>query len=112
MLPRHCLALGLALSVIAPAAAQDSSQDTSQDTSQETSMTACESQQDMEQVIQSDGDLMPDDCGTLTITSVEADAGELCVLDFQAADPGVLDALQEEVTTTQWWIDCAELTGR
>ncbi len=75
-------------------------------------MTACESQQDLEQVVQSDGDLMPDGCGTLTITSVDADAGELCVLDFEAADPGMLDALQEEVTTSQWWVDCAELSDR
>ncbi len=66
----------------------------------------------MEQVIQSDGDLMPDGCRTLTITSMDADAGELCVLNFEAADPGLLDSLQEEVTTTQWWVDCAELTGR
>lgn len=100
MLSRHCLALGFALSAISPA------------TGQETSMTACESQQEMEQVIQSDGDLMPDGCRTLTITSVDADTGELCVLDFEAADPGMLDALQEEVTTTQWWVDCAELTSR
>ncbi len=100
MLSRQCLALGFALSALAPAAAQD------------TTLTACESQQEMEQVIQSDGDLMPDGCRTLTITSIEADTGELCVLDFEAADPGVLDALQEEVTTTRWWVDCAELTGR
>ena len=100
MLSRHCLAIAFALSAIAPAAAQ------------ETTLTACESQQEMEQVIQSDGDLMPDGCQTLTITSVETDAAELCVLNFEAADPGVLDALQEEVTTTQWWVDCAELTSR
>ena len=100
MLSRHCLALGFALAGLAPATAQN------------TSMTACESQQEMEQVIQSDGDLMPDGCRTLTITSVDADTGELCVLDFEATDPGLLDALQEEVTTSQWWVDCAELTSR
>jgi hypothetical protein len=100
MLSRHCLALAFALSMMAPAAAQDAS------------MTACESQQEMEQVIQSDGDLMPDGCRTLNVTSIDSGSGELCVLDFEAADPGVLDALQEQVTTTQWWVACAELTSR
>ena len=100
MLSRLFLSLGFALSAIAPV------------TAQETSLTACESQQEMEQVIQSNGDLMPDGCRTLTITSVEAEAGELCVLNFEATDPGLLDSLQEEVTTTQWWVDCAELTDR
>jgi hypothetical protein len=41
-----------------------------------------------------------------------AQDSSLCVLDFEATDPGVLVTLQDAAMPTQWWVECAELSGR
>jgi hypothetical protein len=72
--------------------------------------TACESQRSLEQVIQSEGELMPDDCRRLSITSIPTEVARLCQLNFQTpSDPGVLDRLTEATAPTQWWVECARL---
>jgi hypothetical protein len=82
------------------------------DAQAEDAIVACESQQEIEQVLQSDGDLMPDGCRFLTVTRVDSGAGELCVLDFEDPDPGIVGELTEAVTPTQWWVACAEFEAQ
>ena len=93
---RALVPLALAVGVAAPAPAQES-------------FTACETQQDLEQVIQSQGELMPEGCRTVTITSVDSPAGELCVIDIGEQDPGIVGAITEAAVPTQWWMACADI---
>ena len=72
-------------------------------------MVACPSQEQLEQVLQSDGSFVPDDCRELTVNQIDAEAGRLCVMDFEAPDPGVIDQLTDAATTTQWWVNCDDL---
>ena len=60
-------------------------------------------------MIQSQSELMPEGCRKITITAVDTLAGELCVLDFEQEDPGVVGAITEAAVPTQWWIACADL---
>ncbi len=73
-------------------------------------IAACASQQELEQVLASDGQLAPDGCRNLVITDLESDHGQLCVLDFSAGeDPGVLDRLADAAVPTKWWVSCDAL---
>lgn len=69
----------------------------------------CPSQAKIEQSIQSQGKLLPDDCRTLTVTRVDSPAGPLCVLDLSGDNAGILGTLRDAVATTQWWATCASL---
>ncbi|MGE4221457.1 MAG: hypothetical protein AB7G39_18580 [Alphaproteobacteria bacterium] len=82
----------------APAAAQDA-------------FPACQSQQSLEQIISSDGRLMPDDCRNLTVTTVRSDRGRLCVIDVSQAGDGVLQQLRDAALPAQWWVRCDRLAG-
>lgn len=73
------------------------------------SIIVCPSQQELEQVLQSDTEFVPEDCHELTIARVESAAGVLCVMDFQSRDPGMIDQLTEAAITTQWWVRCDDL---
>jgi hypothetical protein len=88
--------LALAVSAASPALAQ-------------VSFPACESQQEMEQIIQSQGELMPDGCRTITITRVDSPAGQLCVIDIAEDDPSVLGGIAEAAVPTDWWVACADI---
>ncbi|ESR22510.1 hypothetical protein [Lutibaculum baratangense] len=70
---------------------------------------ACQSQQELEQVIGSDGQFMPDGCRNLTITAVETDGARLCVIDFATAGEGVLNTLRDAALPEQWWVRCDRL---
>jgi hypothetical protein len=75
------------------------------------SFPVCESQQELEQVLASDGQFMPDGCRTLSVTSLQSEYGPICVIDFEAAaDPGLLDRLTDATMPTQWWVLCENLT--
>jgi len=75
------------------------------------SFPVCESQQELEQVLASDGQFMPDGCRQLSVTSLESEYGPLCVIDFEAAaDPGFLDRLTDAAMPTQWWVLCENLS--
>jgi hypothetical protein len=73
-------------------------------------MIACETQQELEQVIQSKGQIKPDGCRNLRIASVKTQVGELCQLEFQQPeDPGVVERLKRAVAPARWWVECAQL---
>lgn len=69
----------------------------------------CPSQEKVEQILQSNGSFVPDDCRTVTVTRVESPAGPICVLDSGKDNPGVLGTIRDAITTTQWWTACANL---
>jgi pyrimidine operon attenuation protein/uracil phosphoribosyltransferase len=69
----------------------------------------CESQQSMEQVMETEGALAPDDCRPATITRLQRDTGDICVIDVSGADSGVVDELLAVARTDQWWIACEDL---
>ncbi|MEX2629191.1 MAG: hypothetical protein WD341_04570 [Tistlia sp.] len=73
------------------------------------SFPACQTQQALEQVMASDGSLMPDDCRELTVTEVRSDSGRLCVIDFAGAGEGVLQQLRDAALPEQWWVRCDRL---
>lgn len=70
---------------------------------------ACPSQAKMEQVIQSQGKFLPDDCRMLTVTRLDSPTGPLCVLDLSGDNAGILGTLRDAVARTQWWVPCASL---
>jgi hypothetical protein len=70
---------------------------------------ACQSQQSLEQVIATDGDLVPDDCRQVRVTEVPSDAGPLCVLDMSGTGEGVLDTLRDAALPEEWWVRCESL---
>ncbi len=74
-------------------------------------VSACPSQQELEQALSSDGRFIPDDCRQLSITSMSD--GRICVLDFRAgSNPGVLDRLADAAVPTQWWVACERLKAK
>lgn len=73
-------------------------------------MVVCPSQQDLEQVLGSDGKFRPDGCRRLTITPVRSQNRELCVLRFRASgEQGLLDQLRDVAARSEWWTVCADL---
>lgn len=71
--------------------------------------SVCESQQELEQVISSEGTILPDGCRTLTVSSLQSNGEELCLLDLSSSDNGVLDQIRDAAVSQQWWVRCADL---
>ena len=97
MLAVAALGLGFA-SAQTPAFAQD------QDV-----LSICATQQELEQVIASDGSIFPDGCRTATVSSLESDGEALCLLDLSSSGDGVFDQLRDAAVSQQWWVRCADL---
>ncbi|MCF1504811.1 hypothetical protein [Afifella sp. H1R] len=87
----------ITLAIAAPAAAQER-------------FPACQSQQSLQQIIGSNGELMPSDCRNLTITRLESDSGSLCLIDFSNAGGGVVQALRDAAMPEKWWVRCDQLS--
>ncbi|UIJ72184.1 hypothetical protein [Aurantimonas sp. HBX-1] len=92
-----------AAAISAPAVAQDAAP-------ARQGFPACQTQQDLEQILNSDGQLMPDGCRTLSITPVRSENGTLCVIEFSEAGQGVLQNLRDVALPDQWWVRCDSLT--
>ena len=71
---------------------------------------SCGSQRSMEQLMETEGSLTPDDCRAVTLTRLERADGDLCMLDFSGTDAGVVDDLLAVTRTEQWWIACESLS--
>lgn len=72
-------------------------------------VTACPTQSDLEQSINSDGSITPDDCTTLQVNSLTADSGaELCLIDFDV-EKGIIGQIRDAAFPTQWWVKCDDL---
>lgn len=72
-------------------------------------ISACHSQQALEQTVKSGGQLMPEGCRNLAITSIDSDVGRLCVIDFSGGDQGILQKLRDAALPEQWWVRCEDL---
>ncbi len=72
-------------------------------------MSACETEQDLQQILNSDGSYMPDKCRQLTISVVRSDNGPLCVIDFSGGDDNFLQQLKDAAIPQKWWVKCADL---
>ena len=99
MLGVATLCLGL-LGSQAPAIAQ-----------QQAVFSACESQQELEQVIASAGSILPDGCRTATVSSLQSNGEELCLLDLSSSGDGVLNQIRDAAVNPQWWVRCADLVA-
>ena len=72
---------------------------------------ACTSQQELEQTVQSSGDIVPDGCRTLSVESLTSDTEELCLLSFAAGEEDLLGQLQEVAAPSEWWLRCDALAA-
>ena len=73
-------------------------------------ITACPSQGELEQTINSDAAIVPDDCTTLEVNSLRSENGELCLIDF-GIDEGFLGRLRDVAFPSQWWMKCEDLAA-
>lgn len=99
--------LAVVFSIAAPATA-GLAQTTS--TGDQNSMVACPSQSALEQSINSQGAISPDECTTLQVNSLTTDSGSVCLIDF-GTDQGFLGRLRDAAFPTQWWVSCDQLTA-
>jgi hypothetical protein len=72
---------------------------------------ACESQQELEQVLGSDGQITPDGCRNVTVSVLDIDGQRLCLLDLSAGGEGLVDRLREAAISERWWVRCDDLTA-
>ncbi|HEV7291805.1 MAG TPA: hypothetical protein VGN79_05740 [Devosia sp.] len=70
---------------------------------------ACSSQQELEQTIDSDGAIRPENCSTLTVTSLESDGEQLCLLQLEASEEDLLGSLRDAALSSEWWVRCDAL---
>lgn len=70
---------------------------------------ACQSQQELEQVIASDGRILPDGCRNVSITPLDNGGERLCLMDFAGDDDGIVSQLREVAVNEAWWVRCADL---
>lgn len=77
---------------------------------QAATVVACQSQQNLQRVIDSDRELMPDGCRRLTVTEIDAAPETLCVIDFSTDDNGFLQRLRDAAMPEHWWVACDELS--
>ncbi len=75
------------------------------------SIMACESQPELEQVWNSNGEITPDGCREVTVSVLESDGERLCLLDLRSGEGGLLDNLREVAVSEEWWVRCADLTA-
>lgn len=70
---------------------------------------ACESQQELEQVLDSDGRIMPDGCRSVSLSVLDSDGQRLCLLDLSADGEGFVEQLRDAAISEQWWFRCEDL---
>lgn len=75
----------------------------------QSTMSACETEQDLQQILNSNGSYMPDNCRPLTISVVRSDNGPLCVIDFSGGDDNFLQQLKDAAVPQKWWVKCSDL---
>lgn len=89
----------------APVLAQEQSPDMAPD-----AIVACPSQQELEQVIGSSGEVRSEECTTIDVSHLTGAGSELCLIDF-GLDQGFLGRLRDAAFPTQWWVRCDQLAA-
>ncbi|ARU01579.1 hypothetical protein [Yoonia vestfoldensis] len=75
----------------------------------QTPVTACQSQQSLEQALTSQGEIMPDDCRAVSLARLSSDGQDLCLLDLSRDDGTLIGSLRDAAAPDQWWMLCEEL---
>jgi hypothetical protein len=74
-------------------------------------LIACQSQQALQQVIGSQGSIMPDGCRNVSISVLQSNGERLCLVDLSEGGEGVLDQLRDVAVNQEWWIRCDDLAA-
>jgi hypothetical protein len=69
---------------------------------------ACSSQTALEQYLDSNGDLMPDECRAVSFTVLESGGRQLCVADISSGGNSLLGGLADAAVPTEWWTSCQD----
>lgn len=77
----------------------------------QSSLMACESQQSLEQSLQSDGGIMPDDYRPISVARLSTEGQELCLIDLSQSDGGIISSLRDVAAPDQWWVLCSDRAG-
>lgn len=72
-------------------------------------LRVCPSQDKAEQLAQTRGNVMPDGCRDVAVTSYASLVGPMCLIDFGQDSSGIVGALTDAVATTAWWTPCQNL---
>ena len=72
---------------------------------------ACQNQLSLEQMLESNGDIFPDDCRSAQISRIESEAGWLCLIDFSGERESLLDDLRTAAVPEEWWFPCDALNA-
>lgn len=75
----------------------------------QTPLVACESQKSLEQTLNSDGGIMPDNCRSISVAKLASDGRELCLIDLSQPDGGIISNLRDVAAPDKWWVRCNEL---
>ncbi|MDZ5697549.1 hypothetical protein [Chelativorans sp. M5D2P16] len=73
------------------------------------SIPACPEQQQLEQVLGSNGDIMPEGCRNVNISVLESDGDRLCMVDLSGSGEGVVEQLREAAVDQRWWMRCQDV---
>lgn len=73
-------------------------------------VVACPTQDELEQVVGSDGQIRPDGCTTLQVNALSTERGDICLIDF-GLDEGFLGRIRDAAFPTQWWVKCEDLAA-
>jgi hypothetical protein len=73
------------------------------------SLIARERQQELEQVLSSEGQIMPDGCRNISVAALVSDDQRLCLLDLSSDGEDLFDQLREAAISEQWWVLCEQL---
>ena len=72
-------------------------------------LKTCTTRDKAEQVVQSRGAVVPDDCRTVTVTSITSPAGEMCKVQFADQPSGIVGSVTDAITQTEWWTACSNI---
>jgi hypothetical protein len=104
------LALAAATAFVIPAASAQAHNAAAPPTnSRVATVKACNNEQNLKQVLQSNGAYAPEGCRKITVTRLDTPAGALCMMDFAPGKHGILGEIRSVAATTQWWLPCNNL---
>ncbi|MEN2977612.1 hypothetical protein P7L78_00490 (plasmid) [Tistrella bauzanensis] len=102
--------LALMLAATAPAAAQDATEETTP-APNAGPVQACPTRDALERSMDSPSGVVPEGCRAVTVNVLESRGERLCLIEFGEGDGGVLDALRDAATRSQWWVRCEALAA-
>ncbi|UUP19844.1 hypothetical protein [Nitratireductor thuwali] len=70
---------------------------------------ACQDQQNLEQVLGSNGEIMPEDCREATISVLETDGDRLCLVDLSGESEGIVGEIRDVAVEQRWWMSCQDI---